>query len=577
VVSNGFQTSAIGLAIGTLALTGLIAADPLGRDSIDSRAADRAQPPTADTQPTRDHPHARITASTTADDRDEHMPIQASRRTPPDADESETGVAGHLAAAPESELELDLAERLERAIRTAERERGLRIAPAVVNHVLDQGEARILFPVATDADVSTIEGLLDGSAPAEGAPGLRVFPLVGQAAAPVDAESLLALIASGATNDISLDRIHRPSLASTVPLITADVAHAAGDDGNGRVVAVLDTGVDLDHPMFLGRIVEEACFSLLGQCPNASTTMTGPGAAEACPSPGCGHGTSVAAIAVGRQPDDSLIGVAPAADLIAIRIFSDLGGRIGAYTSDIIAGLQHVLALSVTYPIDVVNLSFASSTYETVAACDASSPSTLATVALLRSAGIVTIASGGNDGLADAITSPACLSNVIGVGAIDNTDEVPGYSNSDDLLALLAPGVSIETASNGGGTSSVGGTSMAAPHASGGVALIRTHYPTATPSEIENALVLSGVPVYDPRGDVTLPRLDVQAAIDLLIATSTPPSPSPTPPSSQKDGPSTTSTASDGGDGGGGGACGLIGIEPFLVLAGIRIKRSLVG
>ncbi|GEM_PF-2738911 len=572
MVRNGLRTSAIALAIGAIALTWLVAADPLGREAIDVRAANSTQPPATDTQASRTDLHARIGGSTTSDDSDARTPTRERRSTPPVADASEAGLPGHSTADPESEL--DLAERLDRAIRAAERERGLRIARAVVDHVLDRGEARILFPIATDADVATIEGLLDGSVPAEVAPGLRVFPLVGQAAARVDAESLLALIASGATNDISLDRIHRPSLASTVPLIRADVAHAAGDDGSGRVVAVLDTGVDLDHPMFLGRIVEEACFSILGQCPNAATTMTGPGAGEACPYSGCGHGTSVAAIAVGRQPDDSLVGVAPAADLIAIRIFSDLGGSIGAYTSDIVAGLQHVLVLSATYPVDVVNLSFGGDTYETAAACDASGPSTLATVALLRSAGIVTVAAGGNGGLADAITSPGCLSNVVAVGATDDADVVPGYSNSDDLLALLAPGVAIETASNGGGTRWSGGTSMAAPHASGGVALIRTHHPTATPGEIENALALSGVPVYDPRGDVTLPRIDVQAAIDLLVAATTPPSPSPTTPTGPGGGPSIASSASDGG---GGGACGLIGIEPFLVLAGIRIKRSVVG
>jgi len=66
----------------------------------------------------------------------------------------------------------------------------------------------------------------------------------------------------------------------------------------------------------------------------------------------------------------------------------------------------------------------------------------------------------------------------------------------------------------------------------------------------------------------------VQAAIDLLVAATTPPSPSPTTPTGPGGGPSIASSASDGG---GGGACGLIGIEPFLVLAGIRIKRSVVG
>ena len=198
-------------------------------------------------------------------------------------------------------------------------------------------------------------------------------------------------------------------------MIRADEVHLAGDDGTGRTVAILDTGIDTSHPMFAGRIVEEACFSLLASCPDATSAMVGVGAAVPCTGSGCGHGTSVAGVTAGRAADDSLVGVAPAANIIAIQVFSELGGGdIGAYTSDIVAGLQHVLGLSMTYAIDVANLSLGGSTYETVAACEASGSSTSAAVGRLRDAGIVTVAAGGNDGLVDALTSPACLAEVIG-------------------------------------------------------------------------------------------------------------------------------------------------------------------
>lgn len=504
-------------------------------------------------------------------------PVEEETRPHPLADHSRTMPDG--TGAPLSEP--DLATRLDRAIQAAERERGFFVSSGVVGRVLERGEVRILFPVRDEDAATRVAHLLDPNPSSSKDSALRIFPLVGQAAARVDGEGLLAVVTSGATEHVELDVLHRPSLASTIPLIRADEAHAFGDDGSGRVVAVLDTGVDLDHPMFAGRIVEEACFSLLRQCPEDSAASTAPGSAEACPHPGCHHGTSVAAIAMGRAPGEGIVGVAPSADLLAIQIFSDVGGSLGAYTSDIVAGLQHVLALSASYPIDVVNLSLGGTVHESAEVCDAQNASTYAVVAQLREAGIVTVAAAGNEGRTDGVTSPGCLSNVLGVGATDDADVVAGFSNSSDLLSLLAPGVSIETAAVGGGTHWTGGTSMATPHASGAVALIRTRFPLATPGEIENAIALTGIPVYDPRGDVTLPRLDVQAAIDLLQAAATPP-PEPDPPTPPAPEPdvsedSSTANAPSTGGGGGGGACGLVGLEPFLLLAGIRIKRFVLG
>src|SRR5690606_25804093 len=96
---------------------------------------------------------------------------------------------------------------------------------------------------------------------------------------------------------------------STIPQIGADVAHANEDDGDGFAVAVIDTGVDGDHPMFGSRLIEEACFSVSGDCPNDANVMLGAGAAAPCSSAQCDHGTHVAGIAVGAN--GALVGVAP--------------------------------------------------------------------------------------------------------------------------------------------------------------------------------------------------------------------------------------------------------------------------
>ena len=238
---------------------------------------------------------------------------------------------------------------LRRELEAIESELGpaLQIHPAVLDAFELDGAARILFSLP---DGELDEGLQQRIAQplaSDAAPGhVQVFERLDWAAARLEADAFAALLRSGETNLVELDVVHRPSLTASLPVIDADLAQAAGADGDGQAVAVIDTGVDLDHPMFAGRIVEEACFSLLSQCPNAARSMLGPGAAEACPISGCGHGTAVAGIALARSADASLVGVAPNANLIAIQAFSEIAGELGAYTSDILASLQHVLSLA---------------------------------------------------------------------------------------------------------------------------------------------------------------------------------------------------------------------------------------
>jgi subtilisin family serine protease len=156
---------------------------------------------------------------------------------------------------------------------------------------------------------------------------------------------------------------------------------------------------------------------------------------------------------------------------------------------------------------------------------------------------------------------------VISVGSVSQDGEPSRFSNPAAFLSLLAPGESIETAENGGGTVVGTGTSLSAPHVAGAIALMREAVPDATVGEIENALALSGVPVLDDRNGVTTPRIRVAEAIDLLAATAA------GPPSGDPGGGGVPATPAGGGGGGGGGACGLVGVEPLLVLGLLRLAR----
>lgn len=451
---------------------------------------------------------------------------------------------------------------LARAVEETRARRPLSITPEVLAIAAEEGSVRVVFAAPAEDDAGSLTRTLDSGGVSSSVEDLRVFPLLGHGAAKLSPGALLNLITETSTSQIELDATHTPSLLQSVPQIGADLAHQAEDDGDGFAVAVIDTGVDVDHPMFAGRLIEEACFSVGNGCPNGSNQMLGAGAAASCALPGCDHGTHVAGIAVGDTSPNPLVGVAPHAKLIAINVFSDSNGEAVAYTSDILAAMQHVLALSAFHAVAAVNLSLGGQAYSSSQSCNQASPSQVNAIAQLRSARIATVAAAGNDGFTNAVSTPACLSNAISVGSVSDADAASSFSNSADFLDLLAPGETILSAAVGGGTRVASGTSMATPHVAGAIAAIREAVPNATVDEIENALALSGAPILDDRNGITKPRIRLDQAIAMLESA---------PPSSGGGGGGDP-LASESGSGGGGG-CGLVGIEPFFVLALVRLGR----
>ncbi|MCB1772274.1 MAG: S8 family serine peptidase, partial [Gammaproteobacteria bacterium] len=366
------------------------------------------------------------------------------------------------------------------------------------------------------------------------APGrLRSFRHLPLVALDLDAKSLRALRDSNDQLAVFEDRRHRPALASSGAVIGSDISHLNGYTGEGSFVAVLDTGVAVDHELFAGKIIEEACFSTTSSlqgattmCPNGAESQFGPGAAAPCTDAGCDHGTHVAGIAVG---DGRLVGepsgVAPDADLIAIQVFSDSRDGPVAYTSDIIAAMEHVLDLQELYGYRVaaVNLSLAGDPVATARECDvylgAVSPEKSA-VDLLRNAGIATVAAAGNDGEANAFASPGCVSTAIGVGATSDSDAVASYSNRASWLSLFAPGSAVRSSTYAPATyGNYSGTSMATPQVAGAIAVLRSAAESAVldgagdVSRLLAAITATGVPVDDTSNGRTLPRLQLDDAL----------------------------------------------------------------
>lgn len=319
----------------------------------------------------------------------------------------------------------------------------------------------------------------------------------------------------------------KPSLAQSLPLIQGNQAHAAGFTGSSQTIAILDTGVDKNHPFFGGRVVSEACFSTTNSqstsvCPGGVQSSTAPGSGMHCSVEGCDHGTHVAGIAAGSN--SSIRGVAPQANIIAIQVFSRFGNEVETWFADVLRGLERVFALRNQYSIAAANLSLGGGRYTST--CDSTSMAFAAVVANLKAAGIATIAASGNEGYTDAVSFPACLSNVVSVGSVSTRnwglcegattaqDKVACYSNSASFLSLLAPGSPITSSIPNGGYAGNHGTSMAAPHVAGAWALIKQKSPDASVDAVLAALRNTGRAVVDDRNGISKPRINVQAALN---------------------------------------------------------------
>jgi len=356
----------------------------------------------------------------------------------------------------------------------------------------------------------------------------RYIPYIGLT---VDAEALELMRELPLVISIVEDIAVFPTLKDSMPVIGANKVWDDGFKGQGQTIAVLDTGVDRNHDMLSGKVVEEACYSTSGSgveslCPNGQDEQLGVGAAAPCDTI-CQHGTHVASTAAGNEipsgPVFKYAGVARDADIIGIQVFSKVTSQsqcnpyvapcVKSYLSDILEGLERVVDLRNTYDIAAVNLSLGGGHF--TSPCDFQ-PYKQA-IDELRSYGIPTIIASGNSYHSNGIASPACISSAISVGATDNDDVIQDFSNSAYFLDLLAPGTGIRAAIPG--TTNLGfksGTSMATPHVAGAWAVLKSNSPNATIDEILNVLKDNAVTVTDSRNSLDFKRIDLDASLCAL-------------------------------------------------------------
>jgi subtilisin family serine protease len=425
-------------------------------------------------------------------------------------------------------------------------------------------------PVDADVQAKAAEGTVDVIA-VTSAPGEQV------AAAVLDTvpEGSVSAVDAGATSQLAvtvdaegLEALRRAPYVERIVengknFVAADTwaeniglppVGTAGWDGSGQTIAILDSGVQSNHPYLSGKVVAEACFSGGGApgtsslCPGQSATGEGPGSAAPCTLAitECDHGTHVAGIAVGGPATTGgrvIQGVAPAASIVAVQIFtkgttteacSGAAPCVFAYDSDLNDALDWVRArVQANAPgfedLAAVNLSLGGGIYSGTCDTDPTKPY----VDALGALGVVTVAATGNFGLNGTfpgISSPACISTVVSVGATTALGTLASYSNLTAGTSILAPGGLITSSKRGSSYGDLVGTSMSTPIVSAAIALLRQQGTYTTRAQIVSRLTGTGDEVSNAFG-----RREIQVDSALLGVPNSPRDPAALPGESYVD------------------------------------------
>lgn len=205
-------------------------------------------------------------------------------------------------------------------------------------------------------------------------------------------------------------------------------------------VAIVDTGIDLDH--------QDLQNNIKGNTNTINPAKSG--------NDDNGHGTHVAGIVAAIDNSIGVIGAGPGIHLYAVKVLGKTGS---GWLSDIIEGLEWCI----NNKMQVVNMSLGT---------NSSNQSFHDAIIKVSQAGIVQVAAAGNDG--GAVDFPAAYTEVIAVTASDSADNIASWSSRGAEVDLIAPGVNIPSTYNDGYYKTLSGTSMASPHVAGAAALLLT-------------------------------------------------------------------------------------------------------
>jgi subtilisin family serine protease len=259
-------------------------------------------------------------------------------------------------------------------------------------------------------------------------------------------------------------------------------------------VAVIDTGIDLDHP------------DLNVYTAGAKNCSTGSSADD-----GNGHGTHVAGTIAALDNAAGVVGVAPGARVWPVRVLNNSGS--GSFSA-IICGIDYVTAHA--SEIEVANMSLGGSGSDS--ACGSNTDAMHEAICRSVAAGVTYVVAAGNSAANSSTFVPAAYDQVITVSALADFNGAPGggaaatcRSDVDDTFAdfsnygadvdVIAPGVCILSTWKGAAYNTISGTSMASPHVAGAAALYKATHPTASPTTVKAALQAAGTSNWNTATD----------------------------------------------------------------------------
>ncbi|WP_369030191.1 S8 family serine peptidase [Streptomyces adonidis] len=327
------------------------------------------------------------------------------------------------------------------------------------------------------------------------------------------AEGTAEFTAPTAVEKVWLDGRRKASLDKSVPQIGAPTAWAAGFDGTGTKVAVLDTGVDKTHADLSDQVIAEQDFT----------------GSESGPADRFGHGTHVASITAGTGAKDGgkYKGVAPGAKILNGKVLDDDGG---GYDSGIIAGMEWAVAQGA----DVVNLSLGGTDMPGI------DPMEEAVNRLSAESDSLFVIAAGNEGEfgESTVGSPGSADAALTVGAVDKADALADFSSRGPRVGdggvkpdLTAPGAAITAAAAAGskleefypsdipGYLTLDGTSMATPHVAGAAAILAQQHPDWSGERIKAVLTGSAEPGAYSSFQQGTGRTDLVRALEQSVVT----------------------------------------------------------
>ncbi|MFB6179079.1 MAG: S8 family serine peptidase [Halorientalis sp.] len=275
--------------------------------------------------------------------------------------------------------------------------------------------------VAHELDFGDIGGAVAGQFPEEALRGLRRRPDVRYVERDVRAFAIGEILPDG------IDRVD------------ADVAHDNGATGSGADIAIVDTGIDADHPDLVANLGEGYSVYDCSGC-------------VASWSDDNGHGTHCAGIADAEHNTQGVVGVSTEATLHAVKALDSSGN---GYFSDVADGIRWVADQG--YDVASLSLGASRGTSTVRDACQYASDS-----------GVLLVAAAGNAGpCSDCVGYPAAYDTVLAVSAVDDADALADFSSTGPEVDLAAPGVGVLSTVPDDSYASYSGTSMACPHVSG--------------------------------------------------------------------------------------------------------------